>query len=253
MKIVFDVDGTICFNGQYIEKSLVDEVKKLKEKNDIIFASARPIRDLIPVVKEFKNDILIGGNGSIISKDSEIEVIKKIPDFEFSQIKSIINKYNLKYIIDGAFNYSSNTDSNNKIYKQLDPERLAKNVKMVEIEEPIKIILVDLSRNLFDSIKNYFIEAQFNINILYHVDEMNIDITAKGIDKFSTLQKIIKQEPYIAYGNDVNDYALLKNANISYFVSPKNVELPFNATAIIGNNSSEVIKSIKNIKGKKLW
>jgi len=67
VKIVFDVDGTICFNGQYIDELLINKIKEINKKYDVIFASARPIRDLIPVVKEFKNEILIGGNGSIVS------------------------------------------------------------------------------------------------------------------------------------------------------------------------------------------
>ena len=42
---------------------------KLRQANhNVIFASARPIRDLLPVIPEFADDTLIGGNGSIISK-----------------------------------------------------------------------------------------------------------------------------------------------------------------------------------------
>ena len=42
---------------------------ELRQANhNVIFASARPIRDLIPVIPEFADDTLIGGNGSIISK-----------------------------------------------------------------------------------------------------------------------------------------------------------------------------------------
>lgn len=45
MIIVFDVDGTICFNGQYIEDELSNQIASLQKKHNIIFASARPIRD----------------------------------------------------------------------------------------------------------------------------------------------------------------------------------------------------------------
>ena len=48
---------------------LLQRLFKLRQANhNVIFASARPIRDLLPVIPEFADDTLIGGNGSIISK-----------------------------------------------------------------------------------------------------------------------------------------------------------------------------------------
>ncbi|MDU1048572.1 MAG: hydrolase, partial [Staphylococcus epidermidis] len=119
--------------------------------------------DLIPVVKDFKNEILIGGNGSIVSKESRVEVIKRIPIFEYSIIKELIKKYKLNYIIDGAFDYSSNVNTNNKIYRQLDPDNLANKVEMKEIKEPIKIILIDIPDNIFVIIKKFFL----NLNMIF--------------------------------------------------------------------------------------
>ncbi len=59
MRYVFDVDGTLCFDGITIDPALIHALKKLERDGDtIIFASARPIRDLLPVVKSFpKNDL----------------------------------------------------------------------------------------------------------------------------------------------------------------------------------------------------
>ncbi|MCG1058210.1 HAD family hydrolase [Staphylococcus epidermidis] len=251
MKIVFDVDGTICFNGQYIDELLIKKIKEISKKYDVIFASARPIRDLIPVVKDFKNEILIGGNGSIVSKESRVEVIKRIPIFEYSIIKELIKKYKLNYIIDGAFDYSSNVNTNNKIYRQLDPDNLANKVEMKEIKEPIKIILIDIPDNIFVIIKKFFSKSQYDISVNYHHNENNIDITAKGINKLSTLKRIIGDESFIAYGNDVNDFEVLKNAYKGFYVSDKDVNLPFNITEIVNCNSSSIIKSLKkHIKGE---
>jgi HAD superfamily hydrolase (TIGR01484 family) len=229
---VFDVDGTICFNGKNINSKLIKKIKMLEENNEILFASARPIRDLIPVVKSFENNTLIGGNGSIISKNKSIKVIKQIPIKDYKLIKQIIRDYNLKFIIDDSFNYSSNVDSNNTIFKQLDPDNLAENISSEKIINPIKIILVDISNEIFSKIKQYLITNGNNLSICFHEKENNIDITSKSINKHFTLRNIIGEKPYIAFGNDINDFELLKYAEQAFYVNdnaetkvPKNFKI----------------------------
>ncbi len=74
MKFVFDLDGTICFNGKPVsEKILVSLETLVAHGHEVIFASARPIRDLLPVLHErFHAYPMIGGNGSLISKNGSI-------------------------------------------------------------------------------------------------------------------------------------------------------------------------------------
>lgn len=86
MIFVFDIDGTICFNGKFIESRLNQVIQQLNRQHDIIFASARPIRDLLPVVRDYSNHWLIGGNGSIISKDGEIQTMAYIPNDLFERL-----------------------------------------------------------------------------------------------------------------------------------------------------------------------
>ena len=161
MNIVFDVDGTICFNGQYIEEALAAQIKELQQHHNIIFASARPIRDLLPVVKAFNSQLLIGGNGSIVQHKDEIEVVGLIDKHIFKHIQQIISQYHLHYIIDDDFNYSSNLSSDYTIFKQLDPEQLAQNISIEDIEHPIKIILVDIPQDIYHDLKhlcNHFLK-----------------------------------------------------------------------------------------------
>ena len=69
MNFIFDIDGTICFDGCSIDPSIKQRLFKLRQANhNVMFASARPIRDLLPVIPEFADDTLIGGNGSIYLK-----------------------------------------------------------------------------------------------------------------------------------------------------------------------------------------
>ncbi len=48
MNFIFDIDGTICFDGCSIDSSIKQRLFKLRQANhNVIFASARPIRDLL--------------------------------------------------------------------------------------------------------------------------------------------------------------------------------------------------------------
>ena len=146
-----------------------------------------------------------------------------------------------QYIVDGSFNYASNL----VIYKQLDPDNLADKLEIHKIEEPIKIILVDIPVSLYEDIKKYISKFQEMLSIINHDNERNIDITAKGINKYSTLQKIIGDESYIAFGNDVNDYELLKHADKSYYVSNVSVDLPFDVTSFVNKDVESLIEKIR--------
>lgn len=245
---VFDVDGTICFNGQFIEEEIVKALEYINDKHSLIFASARPIRDLIPVVPMFKENVLIGGNGSIISEQGNIQVIEYISDKEYIYIKSLIEDYKLSYIIDGSFDYSAKVEKKNLIYRQLDPMKLAKNVSMSEIEKPIKIILVDISEEIYEEISNKITKNCDDVTINFHRSELNIDITAKGINKYTTLKKIIGDSEYIGYGNDINDHDLLKNACKSYYISKSDseVDLDFGITEVLSREKDTIVSSIKS-------
>ena len=145
MNFIFDIDGTICFDGCSIDSSIKQRLFKLRQANhNVIFASARPIRDLLPVIPEFADDTLIGGNGSIISKNGQIEIVSVINEHDISLIKKLIKKYQLSYIIDGKFNYASNLDSNNELYQRIDPDGKAQSLDMDEIRNPIKAILLNI-------------------------------------------------------------------------------------------------------------
>ncbi len=51
MKFIFDIDGTICFKGNAVTKGIIHALDVCQSKgHEVIFASARPIRDLLPVL-----------------------------------------------------------------------------------------------------------------------------------------------------------------------------------------------------------
>ena len=129
MNIILDIDDTICFDGQQINQDIIDRLISLHNiGHRIIFASARPMRDLLPVLpSQFHRFTLIGGNGSIVSDNNEIQTLATIQPESFNVIKHVINQYDLNYIVDDKWNYAARVDATNTIYQRLDPHRLAQN------------------------------------------------------------------------------------------------------------------------------
>lgn len=127
MRFVFDIDGTLCFDGRLIDQTIIDTLLQLQhDGHELIFASARPIRDLLPVLPSvFHQHTLIGANGAMISQQSKISVIKPIHTDTYHHIFKIIQKYELDYIIDDDWNYAAQLDAENAIFERLDPNNSA--------------------------------------------------------------------------------------------------------------------------------
>ncbi|WP_395321472.1 HAD-IIB family hydrolase [Levilactobacillus parabrevis] len=220
MNYVFDVDGTLSFNGISIEPDIITSLKKLEKMgNQIIFASARPIRDLIPIIPEFQHHMLIGGNGAIVSIADTIKVMSPISENDFDCLKWLMKKYNLEYVVDGKWNYSAQVSSENAIVRQLDPDGLAKNVPIEKIQSPIKAILLGISNQQMSQITNR-IRSNTDLELVEHSGEGNLDMTSKGINKSSTLG-LLGINQYIAFGNDMNDIEMLSGAVKSFWVKSK--------------------------------
>ncbi|MDU7021706.1 MAG: HAD hydrolase family protein [Staphylococcus epidermidis] len=202
MNFIFDIDGTICFDGCSIDPSIKQRLFKLRQANhNVMFASARPIRDLLPVIPEFADDTLIGGNGSIISKNGQIEIVSVINEHDISLIKKLIKKYQLSYIIDDKFNYASNLDTNNELYQRIDPDGKAQSLDMDEIRNPIKAILLNIDKKNFDMIAHQLVSQSHGIELIRHYSG-----------------------DYIAFGNDHNDVHMLEHASQGYFVTNQFIE-----------------------------
>lgn len=220
MNFVFDVDGTLSFDGRSIGPEIRAAIQALERQDHrVIFASARPIRDLLPIVSEFKNATLIGGNGSIVSVAHERRVIAPIEMTDFLQIKTLIDRFNLDYVVDDEWNYSAKQPPRAPILRQLDPASLAKNVSLSQIKNPIKTILVNLSTTRQAELSQY-LRVETSLEIVEHANEGNLDLTARKINKLTTLRQLgINQ--FIGFGNDQNDLQMLQLATHSVWVDSK--------------------------------
>ncbi len=212
LKFVFDLDGTICFKGQPISNIILQSLSELEESGiEVIFASARPIRDMLPVIdKSFHHYTMIGGNGSLISKEGKIIKSSSFSINEISEIKNLIKQYNATYLIDSEWDYAYTGPDTHPILQNLDPAKLAKMVSIESLNSIVKVLFLtsDNMDELAEKLSN------LNVYVNKHGNENVLDISPSGINKWSALKSLgINENTYIAFGNDANDISMFENAS----------------------------------------
>jgi HAD superfamily hydrolase (TIGR01484 family) len=209
---VFDLDGTLVFDGLKIEPPIEKELLRLNCTEKIIFASARPVRDMLPLLEKFPQNDLIGGNGSMTRQNGKIRVTATLSVSTVRFLSDFIKKNHLEYIVDYDWDYSVQVSQDNAILRQLDSNHLAKNIDL-KYEKVTKIILFQVSNEQYESLKS--IEDS---TMIYHENVQELVFTVQNIDKYETLKNLIDEKKYTAFGNDKNDIQLLKNAEFSVVI-----------------------------------
>jgi len=217
MNFVFDLDGTICFNGQPISDRLLISLEELVAKgHEVIFASARPVRDLLPILdKRFHSFTMIGGNGSMVAIKGRIVSKVKFEEEILKSIVQLLDKYNVTYLIDSDWDYAYTGPSTHPILRNVDPQQNAKRVSLEELPSVLKILMLTS-----DNMEKIEVELrEMDVVVHSHGNEGVLDVSPNGIDKWSALQTLgIKEGEYIAFGNDANDITMFQNAKCSIMI-----------------------------------
>ncbi|BAU26039.1 hypothetical protein DFP93_12036 [Aneurinibacillus soli] len=217
MNFIFDMDGTICFKGQPISKNILDLLLELQESGHFVgFASARPCRDMLPVLDDrFKNHLLIGANGAMTYYQGKPRCFTPIPTKLAEEIVNILDDYHAKYLIDDKWNYAFNLKQQHPFLMNVDPHKLANHVAIDQIESFIKIVV--LSCTNFAALSKRM--AQLDVTIHYHSAESILDITYKDVNKMAALEQSgLSLEPFVCFGNDMNDLPLFQKAHHSVVI-----------------------------------
>ncbi|WP_141504779.1 HAD-IIB family hydrolase [Paenibacillus luteus] len=248
MKFVFDLDGTICFQGKPLSEKMVYTLDLLvKNGHEIIFASARPIRDLLPVLPLHMHHYpMIGGNGAfVVTADLNIKTVQFEPSIAEGIIR-IIKTFEAEYLIDGAWDYAYNGSQKHPIRRNLDPNQRARNIRLEELNEIVKVVIL---RSL--NTEQLVEELQKLPIITYlHGAENIIDISPQGVDKWTGLQSMgIQSLEFVAFGNDSNDVPMFQHAMRSIRVGD-HPELILLTTEKVISEEEHVINKILEVMGE---
>lgn len=231
MIFVFDLDGTICFKGRRVSENILSALEELSAKgHEVIFASARPIRDMLPVIhKRFHQNIMIGGNGSLVYKKGKIVRMTAFSAETVRDIKKLITAFHPGYLIDSEWDYAYTGPADHPILQNVDPAGLARLVNVSALKSIVKILLFTSGKTerLAEKL------SDLNVTVTRHNQEELLDISPKGIDKWSALHSIGVQEgEYIAFGNDANDVTMFKHARHAVMIGYHEQLATFAKTAI---------------------
>lgn len=208
MNFVFDLDGTICFKGVPVSTRINETLKELEEAgHTVIFASARPIRDLLPVLDEyFHQHTLIGGNGALISEKGKITYARNFSLDQIEYIKILITEHKATYLIDGEWDYSYTGSAAHPILQNLDPQKRAANISLTDHPSIVKVLILSADD------KDGLLQKLSDLDVVIHMHggEDVIDISPTGIHKLAAMQRLTGD--YVAFGNDANDTQLFKGA-----------------------------------------
>nr|WP_106782001.1 HAD family hydrolase [Lysinibacillus timonensis] len=238
MNFVFDIDGTLCFDGKTIDISIIEALNELSTfGHEIIFASARPIRDLVPVLPpHLKKGKLVGGNGCFISDNEGIKANHFVSEL-MEQLHIIIQNHQLTYLADGEWDYAFTGSTDHPIYKNIN-HSTAKNYPIMELQKICKLVLFKPSPTVIEELQ------QLPVCITSYKHEDAIDISPLGINKVYGLEQLQVKE-FIAFGNDSNDQCLFENARYSVCVGDNEVH-KYASIKISKDDVAETIVELKN-------
>ncbi|WP_386687701.1 HAD-IIB family hydrolase [Lonepinella sp. MS14437] len=221
MIFVFDIDGTISKNGLKVSDEICTAITHLLANHQVIFASARPIRDMLPMLNtkltEHKNTILVGCNGGMAYQQGNVILSKLLDNQYVKNCLTQLNQLNLAYVLDGkwAFSLSKQPHDFHHYIDSLSNDRIEERDLL---NDGVSKILVLLDR------PNQAIYDQFNVdNISFHIHKKEhfFDITPQGNNKYHTLKQLIGNQDYVVFGNDFNDFLMLEQAKLSVYLGDK--------------------------------
>lgn len=217
MKFVFDIDGTVCFDGTTIDESICEAFNDLYEANhEVVFASARPIRDLLSVLPEqYRQGAMVGGNGTFIFDRGNI-IVEYFDNNILDQLLVCIKSNQLTYLADSEWDYAYTGNIEHPIYKNID-KTTAMNKEISELKQICKLVLFYPTHEVLQEI------SKLPVTVVHYKNEDAIDISPLGVNKVKGLRKL-KIDQFIAFGNDSNDQCLFENAIHSVCIGDNDVK-----------------------------
>lgn len=214
MHFIFDIDGTICFDGQTIERRIEQALQRcLALGHSVTFASARPIRDLLPVLPtSLQHCSCIGGNGAFLRQQQGIRVTAFSEEIK-EQLQQIITQHQLTYLVDSDWDYCYTGSEQHVLFQRIDPLNSAQNKVLTELTQWTKLILFTNDAQVFAQVQ------QLGVACYVHDGEQLIDISPANISKWHAAKQLgMTSDSVIAFGNDQNDLSLFQHAHQSVCV-----------------------------------
>lgn len=213
--IVLDLDGTLLRDDKTVSQYTINTLLDIKRDNNIIlFATARPPRDVYKYVPEvLKDNPIICYNGACIISREKILYKKQISrDDTLEIVKTAINFSYNKICVEIDDKLYSNFDVS-EFFKDSAHERV--NFFNMQFEKAYKVIICSkktISDELVKALPNSCKGIVTDKGVLCQI--MNRETSKWSAIKVLAEKLQINLENIIAFGDDYNDYDMIKNAGI---------------------------------------
>lgn len=213
--IITDLDRTLLRTDKTLSTYTVSILKKCKQKGmNIIVASARPLRNVIPINEIINFDSLVVSNGAKIIKEKNI-IEHKIPFESGKKVIDLLNSNDLEITIETGKKAYSNvkldyfeTHVTNNLIEVLKNEGALKIVISIKDSETYNLINSVLNNNIYCTIANN------------HV----IQIMSKKATKWEGINKVIEMNNLdvskcIYFGDDYDDIKPIEKCGLGIAMS----------------------------------
>lgn len=242
MDFVFDLDGTICFDGENIPQEIIKALKKASDYgHEVSFASARSYRDCVPVLKdEFKKNTVLALNGACVFRDEKLIDYNVIDSEVYKSIVDICLREDLPYFIDDYMNYTYNKKEKISFFQFVDTYKVAKSISLTELKEPVKMVIFTEDNHKVREEIITLVNGSNKLSLMYHENEKAIYINPCNTNKAISIINDISPK-YIAFGNDKNDIEMFQNALHSVQIGDYKELKQVSSEIIQGENLTEKI------------
>ncbi|CAH0541818.1 MULTISPECIES: HAD-IIB family hydrolase [Vibrionaceae] len=218
LNIVFDLDGTIIEHGKPLGSQKAKDIVRLTSGCNLFFASARPIRDMLPLIpEELRGATFIGCNGGQAWKNGDMIFSNQFPYEEIGPILALLKTKSTPYVIDSEWKYSFSQ-------KKHDFQSYIESLSDFRVSEEDIIRhgvtkLLILCSQVKKDIEKFILSNNLKCSLHSHTHDNFFDLTPIKTNKAEALDKLgVEFENTLAIGNDYNDFDMLDNSKISIFV-----------------------------------
>ncbi|CAI1125170.1 HAD hydrolase family protein [Serratia ficaria] len=215
---VFDIDGTISKEGKRVCPAICNRLVALAENNQLIFASARPVRDMLPMLsKKLHSSFFIGCNGGMAWKNGRV-VLSYALEIDFvMQMLSVMTHLGIPYVLDGKWNYAFSEKHHpfHDYIRSLSSHEVCEEDIICSGVMKILVLSQEHKQEVLSHTEN------FGVSMHTHRSDGVYDFTPRGNNKYRTLSELIGGDKYTAFGNDMNDFVMLREAEVSVFIGER--------------------------------
>ncbi len=244
--LVLDLDDTLLNSNGELSSQNKEAIFKAQESGvKVVLASGRPTGAMLPLSKELKLDqfgsyiISFNGGEIICCKSNEKLFEKSLSKDEIKDLYSFSREHNVDII---TYNEGDIVSEDESKYIDVETDLTKMNFKKVdcfhtEIDySATKCIMLEepsYLKKVSSILKSEFQDKSVSISKPFF-----LEVTASGIDKGQTLDKLcsiegVSSSEVIAIGNAENDLSMIEYAGLGIWVDNTNDELKKRGNAVV--------------------